>query len=30
MGQLRRKLEPEAATPRHFITEAGIGYRFLP
>ncbi|MET1152605.1 response regulator [Arthrobacter sp.] len=30
MAQLRRKLEPEAATPRHLITEAGIGYRFLP
>ena len=30
MAQLRRKLEPEAAKPRHLITEAGIGYRFLP
>ena len=30
MAQLRRKLEPEAATPRHLVTEAGIGYRFLP
>ena len=30
MAQLRRKLEPEAASPRHLITEAGIGYRFLP
>lgn len=30
MAQLRRKLEPGAAAPRHLITEAGIGYRFLP
>lgn len=30
MAQLRRKLEPGAATPRHLITEAGIGYRFQP
>ena len=30
MAQLRRKLEPESASPRHLITEAGIGYRFLP
>ena len=29
MAQLRRKLEPTAA-PRHLITEAGIGYRFVP
>ncbi|MBP1136434.1 two-component system KDP operon response regulator KdpE [Arthrobacter sp. PvP023] len=30
MAQLRRKLEPEPGTPRHFLTEAGIGYRFQP
>jgi len=30
MAQLRRKLEPDAAAPRHLITEAGIGYRFVP
>lgn len=30
MAQLRRKLEPDAAAPRHLLTEAGIGYRFLP
>ena len=30
MAQLRRKLEPDAANPRHLMTEAGIGYRFLP
>ncbi len=30
MAQLRRKLEPDSANPRHLITEAGIGYRFRP
>jgi two-component system KDP operon response regulator KdpE len=30
MAQLRRKLEPDAGNPRHLLTEAGIGYRFLP
>ncbi|WP_427008380.1 response regulator [Pseudarthrobacter sp. H2] len=30
MAQLRRKLEPDTANPRHLLTEAGIGYRFLP
>jgi two-component system, OmpR family, KDP operon response regulator KdpE len=29
MAQLRRKLEPEPARPRHLITEPGMGYRFL-
>ncbi len=28
LAQLRRKLEPEPARPRHLITEPGIGYRF--
>ncbi|AMM31592.1 Two component transcriptional regulator, winged helix family [Sinomonas atrocyanea] len=28
MAQLRRKLEPDPASPRHLITEAGRGYRF--
>jgi two-component system KDP operon response regulator KdpE len=28
MAQLRRKLEPDPARPRHLITEPGIGYRF--
>ena len=28
MAQLRRKLEPEPARPRYFITEPGMGYRF--
>lgn len=30
MLQVRRKLEPDPANPRHFITEAGFGYRFVP
>jgi two-component system, OmpR family, KDP operon response regulator KdpE len=30
MAQIRRKLEPEPATPRYFITEPGMGYRFEP
>ncbi|MET4094261.1 response regulator [Arthrobacter sp. UYCu712] len=30
MAQLRRKLEQEPGNPRHFLTEAGIGYRFIP
>jgi two-component system, OmpR family, KDP operon response regulator KdpE len=28
MAQIRRKLEPNPARPRYFITEAGMGYRF--
>ena len=28
IAQLRRKLEDDPARPRHFITEAGMGYRF--
>jgi two-component system, OmpR family, KDP operon response regulator KdpE len=28
MAQLRRKLEKDPSHPRHFITEAGMGYRF--
>jgi len=28
LAQLRRKLEPEPANPRHFLTETGLGYRF--
>ncbi|HUX71900.1 MAG TPA: response regulator [Cellulomonadaceae bacterium] len=28
LAQLRRKLEPEPAHPRHLITEPGMGYRF--
>ena len=30
MLQIRRKLETDPANPRHFITEAGFGYRFVP
>ena len=30
MAQLRRKLEPDPSHPRHLITEAGMGYRFIP
>jgi two-component system KDP operon response regulator KdpE len=28
MAHVRRKLEPEPARPRYFITEPGMGYRF--
>ena len=28
--RLRRKLEPDAETPRHFVTMHGVGYRFIP
>ncbi|KIQ15908.1 response regulator [Rhodococcus sp. MEB064] len=28
LGQLRRKLEPDPAHPKHLLTEAGMGYRF--
>jgi two-component system, OmpR family, KDP operon response regulator KdpE len=28
MAHIRRKLEPDPATPRYFITEPGMGYRF--
>ena len=28
MAQIRRKLEPDPARPRYFITEARMGYRF--
>ncbi|MDQ3155132.1 MAG: response regulator [Actinomycetota bacterium] len=29
MAQLRRKLEIDPSRPKHFITEPGIGYRFV-
>ena len=28
LSQLRKKLEPDPAHPRHLLTEAGMGYRF--
>jgi two-component system KDP operon response regulator KdpE len=30
MANLRKKLEAEPSMPRHLVTEAGIGYRFVP
>jgi two-component system, OmpR family, KDP operon response regulator KdpE len=30
MAQIRRKLEPDPARPRFFLTEPGMGYRFEP
>ncbi|MBI2711088.1 MAG: response regulator [Actinobacteria bacterium] len=30
IASLRRKLEPQPARPRYFITEPGMGYRFEP
>jgi two-component system KDP operon response regulator KdpE len=30
MAQLRRKIEPEPARPRWFLTEPGVGYRLRP
>ena len=29
IGQLRQKLEADPARPRHILTEAGVGYRFM-
>jgi len=28
MGQLRKKIEPNPATPRFLLTEPWVGYRF--
>ncbi len=30
MGRLRHKLEESPTQPRHFLTEIGVGYRFIP
>ncbi|MDX2223197.1 MAG: response regulator [Rhodospirillaceae bacterium] len=30
IGQLRQKLEKDAAQPQHLLTEPGVGYRFNP
>ncbi len=30
VGQIRKKIEPEPATPRYILTEPWIGYRFYP
>lgn len=30
VGQLRKKLEPDPAAPRYFLTESGMGYRYVP
>jgi two-component system KDP operon response regulator KdpE len=30
MASVRRKLEPDPAHPRHFLTEPRMGYRFVP
>jgi two-component system KDP operon response regulator KdpE len=28
LAQVRRKLEPDSSTPKYFLTEPGMGYRF--
>ncbi len=30
MAHIRRKLEPEPSSPRYFVTDSGVGYRFQP
>ena len=30
VGQLRKKIEPDASSPRYIQTEPWVGYRFEP
>jgi two-component system KDP operon response regulator KdpE len=30
VGQLRKKIEPDASTPKYILTEPWVGYRFIP
>jgi two-component system KDP operon response regulator KdpE len=30
VGHIRQKLEDNPTQPKHFITETGVGYRFIP
>jgi two-component system KDP operon response regulator KdpE len=30
MANLRKKVELDPSRPRHLVTEAGVGYRFVP
>jgi two-component system KDP operon response regulator KdpE len=30
LARIRRKLEVDPSAPAHFLTEAGVGYRFEP
>ncbi len=29
LAAIRKKLEPQASRPRYFVTDPGIGYRFI-
>ena len=29
VGQLRQRIEAEPSTPKHILTEPGVGYRFM-